>query len=152
MVREVQVIAPERTIKESRTRIDHVLDDRYPSIISPDWSKPSLAVEVVDESRAWLPNPRGRRSEPRVIDANDPDSVLQDAQPGFSVLASDGMRVGTVDRIGYDRLGRRESIVVVYGRLSKRRKAIDGALVDLVDDGVVMLSIDSAAFKMMRDV
>ncbi|MGA7672341.1 MAG: hypothetical protein WBW04_18105 [Nitrolancea sp.] len=142
MVREVPVLIPDKSIQETRDRFD------------PDqgWTSLDFTLQAFNASRPWSPSPRETRNAPRVIDANDPDSVLQDARPEMAVLVSNGTRVGFVERINCDDRGRRSSVVVVYGRLAKRRKAVDGTLVDLVDDGLVMLSIDAAAFKALPDV
>ncbi len=151
MVREVPVLIPEAAIEEARTRFDPNHRQQSPLLDEQNVSMQRFTLQTFDASQPWTEARRGTRNEPRVIDANDPDSVLQDARRDMAVLASDGIRVGLVERIGVDGYGRRDSVVVVYGRLTKRRKMIEGRLVDLVDDGVVMLSIDAPAFKALPD-
>lgn len=98
------------------------------------------------------PNPNNGRTEPRVIDANDPSSVLEDAERDMSVISSDGARVGVVDEIASDGSSRRTALIVEHGRLTKRHKLVDGTLVDLIDDGIVMLSIDQQEFRALPDM
>ncbi len=151
MVREIPVLIPEATIEEARTHFEP--NQRQQSLLldEQNFSMRDLTLQAFDASQPWTAARHEARNEPRVIDANDPDSVLQDAQRNMAVIASDGIRVGVVERIGVDDYGRRDAVVVVYGRLTKRRKRVEGRLVDLVDDGVVMLSIDAPAFKALPD-
>ncbi len=152
MVREVPALIPETTMEEARIRLDPDQRDWFHVPDEQSFSMRSFTLQSFNASQPWATRGRTARSEPRVIDANDPDSVLQDARPNMAVLGSNGTRLGVVERIGVDDYGRRDSIVVVFGRLAKRRKVVDGGLVDLVDDGVVMLSIDAASFKALPDV
>ncbi len=102
-----------------------------------------------DEAFAGSPMPK---PSPRVIDANDPASVLEDAEPGMVVLSESGVKLGVVGDVCAEADGRCNALIVQYGRLTKRQKLVDGKLVDLIDDDVVMLSIDQPTFKSLPDI
>ncbi len=106
-------------------------------------------AHVVDGGRARV---GVATTGPRIIDANDPDSVLQDAKREMTVFAREGTRVGIVDEIRMNDAGRRASIVVLTGRFNRRRKLVDGRLVDWVGSDRLILSLDPKSFKFLPEV
>jgi hypothetical protein len=93
-----------------------------------------------------------RISTVRVIDANDPGSVLADVAPGMQVIGSSLNRLGTVADVLAGEAGAPIAITVAYGIRARRRKYVPGEFVDLVDDDRVVLSIDQNGFKALRDI
>jgi CBS domain-containing protein len=151
MLRNVPLLTREMSLDRARDFFRENRTDRFPVVdergsLVGELRSSALAVDEVptDDSRPVRP-------APRVIDANDPDSVLEDARRDMGVIANDGTIVGTVQEVLRNALGRRTSVIVQYGRFTKRRKLVDGKLVDLVDDDLVMLSIDPQQFKQLPD-
>jgi len=107
---------------------------------------PIFAICSMDKSSQLAARPN-----PRVIDANDPASVLADAEPGMCAISTDGSKLGNVVEVRIDPEAKTASIVVEYGLLGRRLKRIDGELVDLVDRNRVILSIDQLAFRELPD-
>jgi hypothetical protein len=93
-----------------------------------------------------------RTSTVRVIDANDPGSVLADVAPGMQVIGASLSRLGTVANVRVGERGTPVGITVGYGIRARRRKYVPGEFVDLVHGNRVVLSIDQNAFKDLRDV
>lgn len=96
--------------------------------------------------------PDTRTSTVRVIDANDPGSVLADVVPGMQVIGSSLNRLGTVARVLVSDSGAPVAITVAYGIRARRRKYVPGEFVDLVDDDRVVLSVDQNEFKELEDI
>jgi hypothetical protein len=96
--------------------------------------------------------PDKRASTVRVIDANDPGSVLADVAPGMQVIGASLNRLGTVAAVALSDAGAPVAITVAYGILARKRKFVPGEFVDLVDDDRVILSVDHNEFKLLRDV
>jgi hypothetical protein len=88
----------------------------------------------------------------RVIDANDPGSVLADVALGMTVLGSSLERLGTVARIFTGVTGEPVALAVSYGLRGRKQKYVLGEFVDLVDDERVVLSFDHHQFKSLRDI
>ncbi|HEX3722890.1 MAG TPA: hypothetical protein VHV31_08865 [Nitrolancea sp.] len=88
----------------------------------------------------------------RVIDANDPGSVLADVEPGMIVIGSALDRLGTVASVFTADNGVPVAIVVAYGLRGRKQKYVPGEFVDLVDDNRVILSFDHHQFKSLRDI
>lgn len=93
-----------------------------------------------------------RTATVRVIDANDPGSVLADVAPGMLVIGASLNRVGTVAGVITDDAGAPVAITVAYGIRARKRKYVPGEFVDLVDDDRVILSLDQNEFKTLRDI
>jgi len=93
-----------------------------------------------------------RTSTVRVIDANDPSSVLADVAPGMQVIGASLNRLGTVASVIAGDADAPVALTVVYGILARRRKYVPGEFVDLVDEDRVVLSIDQNEFKTLRDI
>jgi hypothetical protein len=96
--------------------------------------------------------PERHTSTVRVIDANDPASVLADVAPGMQVIGASLTRLGTVANVCAGETGTPVGITVVYGIRARRRKYVPGEFVDLVHGDRVILSIDQNAFKNLRDI
>jgi len=88
----------------------------------------------------------------RVIDANDPGSVLADVTPGMQVIGASLGRLGVVATVIVDGKGAPAAITVAYGILARKRKYVPGEFVDLVDGDRVVLSIDQNAFRTLQDI
>ena len=88
----------------------------------------------------------------RIIDANDPGSVLTDAAPGMTVIGSSLAKLGQVADVISSENGAPVAIAVSYGFLARKRKYVPGEFVDLVDDARVILSIDHNQFKLLREI
>lgn len=88
----------------------------------------------------------------RVIDANDPGSVLADVEPGMTVIGSSLERLGTVAGVFTTHVGVPVAIAVSYGLRGRKQKYVLGEFVDLVDDDRVILSFDHHQFKSLRDI
>ncbi|HEX7101387.1 MAG TPA: hypothetical protein VF201_01970 [Nitrolancea sp.] len=96
--------------------------------------------------------PEVRTSTVRVIDANDPGSVLADVAPGMQVIGASLSRLGTVARVIASDAGTPIAVTVAYGIRGRRRKYVPGEFVDLVDDDRVVLSIDQNEFKALQEI
>lgn len=96
--------------------------------------------------------PERHISTVRVIDANDPASVLADVAPGMQVIGASLTRLGTVASVVANDAGAPVAITVAYGIRARRRKYVPGEFVDLVHGNRVVLSIDQNAFKDLRDI
>lgn len=96
--------------------------------------------------------PDTHTSTVRVIDANDPASVLADVAPGMQVIGASLNRLGTVASVLAGEAGAPVAITVSYGIRARRRKYVPGEFVDLVDGDRVVLSIDQSEFKELQDV
>jgi hypothetical protein len=93
-----------------------------------------------------------RTSTVRVIDANDPSSVLADVAPGMLVIGASLNRIGNVASVIAGAAGTPVAMTVAYGIRARKRKYVPGEFVDLVDDDRVVLSIDQNEFKTLRDI
>lgn len=93
-----------------------------------------------------------RTATVRVIDANDPGSVLADAAPGMVVIGTSLNRLGTVASVITDAAGVPAGITIAYGIRARRRKYLSGEFVDLVDHDRVIVSIDQNRFKSLPDI
>jgi len=88
----------------------------------------------------------------RIIDANDPGSVLADIESGMTVISASCAKLGTVIQVFTGSEGEPIALSVAYGLLSRKRKLVPGEFVDLVDGDRVALSIDLPQFKTLRDI
>jgi len=88
----------------------------------------------------------------RIIDANDPGSVLADIESGMTVIGASCAKLGTVIQVVTGTGGEPIALSVAYGLLSRKRKLVPGEFVDLVDGDRVALSIDLPQFKTLRDI
>jgi len=124
------------------------------------------ARTIIGESQlkglsALGPNPAAQTADPRmpvavsvvrVIDANDPGSVLADVEVGMTVIGSSFAKLGVVAEILTRDGNAPVGIAVAYGILSRKRKYVPGEYVDLVDGSRVILSIDQTQFKNLCDI
>ncbi len=149
MLRDIPSLTEEMTIDEASDRTIAAGADRMPVVDRDGYLIGELTRrDLVAETRSELESSSmpARRAEPRVIDANDPASVLSDAEPGMVAVATDGVRVGVV--VDVHIVDETDTwLVVEHGMLNRKRTIVDGNLVDLVDDDVVILSIDQPTFK-----
>ena len=149
MLRDIPSLTEETTIDEASDRTIASGVDRLPVVDREGYLIGEITRrDLVAETRAELESGelRATRAEPKVIDANDPASVLSDAEAGMVAVAADGVRVGIVVDVHIVDVAD-TWLVVEHGMLNKKRAIVDGGLVDLVDGDVVILSIDQTTFK-----
>jgi hypothetical protein len=87
----------------------------------------------------------------RIIDANDPGSVLADVEAGMTVIGASCAKLGTVTHVYTSAGGEPVALSVAYGLLARKHKYVLGEFVDLVDGDRVVLSIDHTQFRALRD-
>jgi len=115
--------------------------------------KKQIAKPACEKDRPLDQRSSGRVvSAVRVIDANDPGSVLADVEPGMTVIGSSLAKLGVVAKVFAGETAGPIAIAVSYGILTRKRKYVPGEFVDLVDDSRVVLSIDQHQFKTLRDI
>lgn len=149
MLHEVWDIRRGKVVNDAGHRLNPNCDNRVPDTTEHRPQSREMTRHAIEASLGPRYEIHRPRVQSRVIDANDPDSVLQDVERDMDVLSSDGTRVGIVEEIRVNEKGKRTSIVVRSGRLVTRRMMVDGNLVDLVDEDRVLLSIDPRAFKLL---
>ncbi len=149
MLRDIPSLTEEMTVGEASDRSITSGADRLPVVDRDGYLVGEVTRDdIVAESRIDLGSrdTPARKAVPKVIDANDPASVLSEAEPGMVAVTTDGVKVGVVVNV---HIGAQADtwLVVEHGKLNRRRTIVDGGLVDLVDGDVVILSIDQPSFK-----
>lgn len=156
MLRDIPSLTEEMTIGEASDRTVAAGADRLPVVDRDGFLIGELTREdLVAETRPELDSgdmpaqKQEPKQEPKVIDANDPTSVLSEAEPGMVAVTTDGVKVGVVVDV---HIGDEEHtwLLVEHGMLNKKRTIVDGDLVDLVDGDAIILSIDQQTFKGLR--
>jgi len=170
MVREFPVVSPGMTLSAARSRLGQVDFDRIPVVDDSGrliGEVPRSAVahyaEIADESSAAQlgtePNRWGAASAGSVSglgDAIPTPGITEPGAPsvasGMDVQGTGGKKLGTIDQIVLDQVGRLSAFAVKHGLLGRKHKRIPADLIEQIDGETVVLSIGPTEFNMLADL